>query len=134
MGQFSFISCLFIELINMKKFKTIDEYIKSLDKGDKKLAEEYRKTINSIGKFTETISYNMPSFKNKEGNIVACFLICKNHVGYYPYSGNIISKFKKELKDFKTSTGAIQFPKDIKINKTLIKKLILERGKEVKSN
>jgi uncharacterized protein YdhG (YjbR/CyaY superfamily) len=120
--------------MNTKKFKTIDDYIKSLGKEDKKLALEYREVINSLGKFTETISYNMPSFKNKEGKIVSCFLVCKNHIGYYPYSGNIISKFKKELKDYKTSTGAIQFPKDLKINKTLIKKLIFAREKELKGN
>lgn len=120
--------------MNTKKFKTIDDYIKSLDKEDKKLALNYREVINSLGKFTETISYNMPSFKNKEGKILVGFLICKNHVGYYPYSGNIISKFKKELKDYKTSTGAVQFPKDIKINKNLIKKLIQERDKEIKGN
>ncbi len=114
----------------MPNAKTIDAYIKGLPKEDVALAKAVRVFIHSLGKYEETISYGMPSFKYKT-KIVACFRVYKNHLGFYPYSGNIIKLFSKELKDYKTSTGAVQFLKDKPLPKALIKKLIKAREKEI---
>lgn len=114
----------------MKRFKSINGYILSLGKDDQRDAKALRDTILSCGPFKEKIAYNMPAFSFKE-KIIACFLICKNHIGYYPYSGTIIPQFEKELSQYKKSQGAVQFPKGHKVPKLLIKKLIQARIKEL---
>ena len=112
------------------KAKDINSYIKSFSKEEKKILSELRMVIHSAGKFEETISYNMPAFRYKT-KIVTCFQMYTHHIGLYPYSGGIIKKFSKELKKYKTSIGAVQLPKDKKLPKTLIKKIIKARIKEI---
>jgi O-6-methylguanine DNA methyltransferase len=58
----------------------------------------------------------------------------KNHLGFYPYSGNITKLFKKELSGYKTSSGAVQFPKNKPLPKTLIAKLLQARLEEIANN
>ncbi len=88
----------------------------------------------------EVISYGMPAFK-VNGEVVAGIMAAKNHVGYYPFSGNTLKGFKKELAGFSTTKSAIHVPIDKPLSSTLISKLIrarisqcvVVRG-EVKSN
>ena len=114
----------------IKKPKDISSYVNAFSKEEKKILSELRMVIHSAGKFEETIAYNMPAFRYKT-KIVACFQMYAHHVGLYPYSGGIIKKFSKELKKYKTSIGAVQLPKDKKFPKTLIKKIIKARIKEI---
>jgi uncharacterized protein YdhG (YjbR/CyaY superfamily) len=103
------------------KFETIDEYIKTFPKEVKQLLEEVRKTIHKAAPSAEeAISYQIPTFK-LNGNLVH-FAAFKNHIGFYPGS-KAIEVFSKELKEYKTSKGAIQFPLDKKISFALITKI-----------
>src|SRR5687767_4587803 len=92
------------------KFRNIDEYIK-LHSG--KVAAHLRQLRQVIRKEApeaeETISYNMPAYK-LNGSLVY-FAACANHIGFYPLPSAIVA-FSKELKDYTTSKGAIQFPLD----------------------
>ncbi len=110
--------------------KRIDSYIKHFSKEEGKILEELRSIIHTVASFDETISYAMPSFKYKD-KIVACIRMYERHVGFYPYSSNILKQFAKELKGYKTSIGAVQLPKDQKLPKTLISKIIKARMKEI---
>ena len=74
----------------------------------------------------EVVSYGMPGFKVK-GTIVALLRPAKNHVGYYPYSGSVLSLFPKELSRYTTTAGALHVPVDSPLPKTLLKKLIAAR-------
>jgi uncharacterized protein YdhG (YjbR/CyaY superfamily) len=69
----------------------------------------------------ETISYNMPAFKLKK--ILVYYAAYKNHIGFYPTSQPIIA-FEEELKPYKTSKGAIQFPLDKVFPKELIQRIV----------
>jgi len=53
----------------------------------------------------------------------------KHHIGLYPTSSPM-KAFKKELAGYKTSKGAIQFPIEKKIPKTLVKNIVKFRLKE----
>jgi uncharacterized protein YdhG (YjbR/CyaY superfamily) len=114
----------------------IDKYIKSFTKEEKKALEELRQVINSVSneesKFEECLYYEMPAFRYK-GKVVACFCMYKNHIGYYPCSGSILKNFSTELKLYKTSIGAVQFPKDKKLPNVLIRKIVKMRMKEIDS-
>jgi len=45
----------------------------------------------------------------------------KNHVGYYPYSGSVISKFPEISEKYKTTKGALQMPIDKPLAKPSLK-------------
>ncbi len=59
---------------------------------------------------------------------LAYFSYFKNHIGLY-LTPPIIEEFKKELKDYGTSTATIRFPHKEKLPVALIKKLIKARMK-----
>ena len=112
-----------------KKYQTIDEYINDLPKETGIILESIRKTIQQIvPQATETISYNMPAFKMNK--ILVYFAAFKNHIGFYALpSGN--SAFQKELSQYKTGKGSIQFPLDQEIPMELIKRIVLFRVSEI---
>jgi uncharacterized protein YdhG (YjbR/CyaY superfamily) len=122
----------------MKKPKSVDEYISSFPIEDQKLLEQIRKAITETAtKAEEVISYGMPGYKLN--GMLVWFAGFNNHIGFYPRGSSAIIAFKKELARYKTSKGAIQFPKDKPMPITLVKKMVkfrmqenLEKGKAKK--
>jgi uncharacterized protein YdhG (YjbR/CyaY superfamily) len=111
------------------RVKNIDSYIALQPVEAREGLEKLRQIILSVAPDAEElISYNMPAFKY-HGMLVG-FLNCKNHYGFYPWNGSIIAVFKEALKTYKTSPGAIQFPKDRPLPMALIKKIVKTRMKE----
>lgn len=70
----------------------------------------------------EVISYGMPTIRYKGISIIG-FDAHTNHIGIYPYSGNVISKIK-ELNKYDTTRGAIREKLDNLLPKELIQKII----------
>jgi uncharacterized protein YdhG (YjbR/CyaY superfamily) len=104
------------------KFTNIDEYhsLQTIEIQEK--LNEMRTIIKEVAKdCTETISYNMPAFKLKK--VLVYYAAYKNHIGFYPTSQPIIA-FEEELKPYKTSKGAIQFPLDKVFPKELIQRIV----------
>ena len=81
----------------------------------------------------EVISYNMPAFK-VNGVVIGGMLAAKNHVGYYPFSGSVLSQFPDELRNFSTTKSALHVPIDQPLSKTLLRKLIRERIRQIPPN
>ncbi len=92
--------------------------------------QELVHAIQAVKKFETAVAYGMPAFRYKT-KIVCCYMQCKRHVGFYPYSGNIIKLYSKELASFKKSTGAVQFPNGVKVPKGVVGKMIRARMKEI---
>jgi uncharacterized protein YdhG (YjbR/CyaY superfamily) len=108
--------------------KTIDDYIALQNEADKIVLEQFRQIIKKAApKSEEVISYGMPAFK-KHG-VLVYFAASKNHYGFYPTSKPIVV-FAEKLKKYKTSKGAIQFPKDEKLPIKLITEIVKYRVKE----
>lgn len=64
--------------------------------------EELRKVIFGFDKkLEECVAYGMPAFRlppknvKEKRKILCCYLVCKNYLGFYPYSGNILKKSDK---------------------------------------
>lgn len=120
----------------MKKYTDIDGYIKNYPKKTQVILEKIRTTIKKVApKAEETIGYGIPTFK-LNGNLVH-FGGYENHIGFYP-GPKAIEVFKKEIAQYKTSKGAIQFPLDKPLPLSLIRKIVsyrvmvnMERKKEV---
>jgi uncharacterized protein YdhG (YjbR/CyaY superfamily) len=112
----------------LAKFKTVDEYLSALPANTKAILKEVRKTIKKAApQAEELISYNIPAF-TLHGRLVY-YAAFKNHIGFYPVS-SAIKAFRKELSDYKTSKGTIQFPLDRPIPFVLITKIVKFRVQE----
>src|SRR3989344_1916914 len=112
----------------MKKTISIDQHIAEFPKETQQLLELLRMTIRKAApKAEEVISYNMPAFKYN--GMLVWFAGYKNHIGFYPSSTPIVV-FKDQLKKYKTSKGAIQFPLDKPLPLALITKIVKFRIKQ----
>jgi len=111
-----------------KVTQSIDEYISTFPEDVQPLLRQLRVTIKSAApQATETISWQMPSFK-LNGYLVH-FAAYKNHIGFYPGT-SAIDAFKEKLAVYKTSKGAIQFPLDKPLPLDLVTQIVHFRVKE----
>lgn len=109
-------------------YKSVDEYISIFPKDIQKTLEHVRQTIKkSAPEAEETINYQIPTFK-LNGNLVH-FAAFKNHIGFYPAPSGL-KAFKKEISNYKSSKGSVQFPIDEPIPLSLISKIVKYRVKE----
>jgi uncharacterized protein YdhG (YjbR/CyaY superfamily) len=105
---------------NKDAINTIDGYIMQFPDNIQDILKKLREVIKEAApEAKEKISYQMPTFY-LFGNLVH-FAVCKNHIGFYPTPSGI-EAFKKELSEYKSSKGAVQFP----MNKPLPFDIIIE--------
>jgi uncharacterized protein YdhG (YjbR/CyaY superfamily) len=110
------------------KFKTIDEYHKRFEPSTRKLLDDMRNLIaESAPRATETISYNMPAFRQNQ-NLVY-YAAFKDHISLFPTSSPF-RVFSMELSKYKTSKGTVQFPLDKPLPRTIIRKIVKFRAAE----
>ncbi len=115
--------------ITSDKPQSIENYLQQFPEEIRSMLQTLHMTIKKeIPEAEEIISYNMPAFRLYE-NIVY-YAAFKNHIGLYPTSSPIAA-FKEDLKPFKTSKGAIQFPLDKPLPLDLIRKIVTFRLQEV---
>ncbi|MGZ5246982.1 MAG: iron chaperone [Flavitalea sp.] len=111
-----------------EKYTSIDEYHSAFEKPVKSLLDKMRKIIRKTAPDAEEIiSYNIPTYKGNK-NLVH-YAAFKEHIGFYP-GPSAISVFTKELENYKTSKGAIQFPMKDPIPEELIKNIVEYRVAE----
>jgi len=105
----------------------IDEYLAALDEPKRSTLEELRRTIREvIPEAEEGISYQLPAFRIR-GKVIAGFAAFKNHLSYLPHSGSVFPELKEEVATYSTSSGALRFPVDTPLPKTLVERLIAVR-------
>lgn len=101
---------------------SVDEYISAFPTETQKKLEEIRATIKKAApEAEELISYQMAAYKLK--GVLVYFGGYQNHIGFYPTASGV-ANFKHDLAKYKTSKGAIQFPLDKSLPKTLIAKIV----------
>lgn len=106
-------------------YKTIDEYIATFPPNTQALLQQIRATIRKAAPDAEeTISYNMPAFK--QNGVLVYFAAFKNHIGFFPTAQGI-EAFKDKLAAYKTSKGTIQFPLDQPLPLDLIAEIVQYR-------
>jgi uncharacterized protein YdhG (YjbR/CyaY superfamily) len=110
------------------KPNSIDEYIAAFPDDIQQILQQVRGTVQKAAPAAEeTIKYGMPTFTYK-GNLVF-FAAFKNHIGFYPAPTND-ERFKKDLANYKTGKGSIQFPLNQPMPLQLITKMVKQRVKE----
>jgi uncharacterized protein YdhG (YjbR/CyaY superfamily) len=109
--------------------KNTDEYIAAFTGIAQANLIKLRATIKKAApKAEETINYGIPTFTFAGKNLVH-FAAYTNHIGFYPAPSGIAA-FAKELKPYKTSKGAVQFPIDEPLPLTLITRIVKFRVAE----
>jgi uncharacterized protein YdhG (YjbR/CyaY superfamily) len=109
-------------------YKTIDEYVKTFPPEVRRTLETMRQTIHEAAPAAvEAISYQIPAFR-LNGALVY-FAAFKDHIGFYPTPSGI-EEFRKELSQYKTSKGTVQFPLDKPLPVGLIKRVVRYRAQE----
>jgi uncharacterized protein YdhG (YjbR/CyaY superfamily) len=100
----------------------VKAWMETLSPDVKAKAFEIRTCILNYDKrIIEGWSYGMPSYKIKKN--IFYFNMYQRHIGLYPHH-QAIEIFKDELRDYKTSKGAIQIPLDAEIPFDLIRKIL----------
>ena len=107
---------------------TVDEYIAAFPKEVQKILIQLRKKIKTAAPTAEeVISYQMPGYK--QNGMLVFFAAYEKHIGFYPTASGI-EKFKKEIKKYNWSKGAVQFPIDRKLPLGLVSKIVKYKVKE----
>jgi uncharacterized protein YdhG (YjbR/CyaY superfamily) len=112
--------------------KEVDAYLRSLDEPKRSTLETLRRTIlEIIPEAEQGMAYGVPAFRLR-GQVVAGFAAFKTHLSYLPHSGSVFPELKDDLAKYKTSTGALQFPVDRSLPKSLVRKLIAVRKTQMR--
>lgn len=113
------------------KAQFVEEYLGWFSGEARLRLELIRETLKkAIPEAREVISYHMPAFRTTE--VLVYYAAAKNHIGFYPTNSGV-SEFKKELEEYQTSKGAIQFPFDKPLPLDLIADIALFRKYEVET-
>lgn len=109
----------------------IDRHLKKFSGAQLETLQHLRETVLSIvPSANETISYGMPAFEIN-GKVVAGFEGFKKHCSYLPHSGSVLEALDGFPEWCEVSKGTLKFPIGKKLPKTLVRKLISVRRKEI---
>ena len=109
----------------------IDRHLKKFSGAQLETLQHLRETILSIvPQAKETISYGMPAFEI-DGKVVAGFEGFKKHCSYFPHSGSVIEELEAFPDWCEVSKGTLKFPIGKKLPKTLVRKLISVRRRQI---
>lgn len=107
----------------------IDAYISAQPEPQRSTLEGLRRQILAvIPEAEQCISYGMPGFR-VQGKVVAGFASYKNHIGYYPHSGQVFKEMMEDLAGYVVSEkgGGVKFPIDAAVPDAVIEQLIAVR-------
>ncbi len=112
------------------KPKTIGEYIYSAPPGVQEKLWKLHECIRVAAPGAkEELKWRMPAYSYQK--ILVTFAVFKKHIGFYPMP-SAIKAFAKELSEYKTAEGSVQFPLEKQLPLPLIKKIVKFRVKESK--
>jgi uncharacterized protein YdhG (YjbR/CyaY superfamily) len=110
------------------KPRTIEEYIDASPPETRERLWLLHETIRKAAPgATEGLKWSMPAYSYQK--ILVAFALCKYHIGFYPMP-SAIKSFAKDLANYKTAEGSVQFPLDQKLPVSLINKIVKFRVKE----
>jgi uncharacterized protein YdhG (YjbR/CyaY superfamily) len=109
--------------------RTVDEYLARLSEPSRGALQRVRTIVRDVipPEATEVISYGIPTFKYN--GMLMSFAAFSSHYSVFPGAGPI-EEFQKDLKNFRTAKGTIQFAPEKPLPSTLLKKLVKARMEE----
>jgi uncharacterized protein YdhG (YjbR/CyaY superfamily) len=109
----------------------ITAHLKKFDKPQRDALQAVRVVIaEALPEAQEVIKYGIPTFAI-DGKGVIGFDGFKNHNSIFPYSGSFGGRMRDELAKYEQTKGSIHFDREKPFPKTLLKKIIKERLKQM---
>ncbi len=116
----------------MQKIKatTVPEYIAAAPGEAQPKLKEIRQILSKVvPNATESLKWGSPVFEEKR--ILFAYAAFKTHINFMP-TPSAMKPFQKELENYKTGKGSIQFPYDKPLPKLLIRRIAKQRAMELK--
>lgn len=105
----------------------VEDYLAALPESSRAALEELRQTIKAAAPgATETISYQLPAFKD-HGRPLVAYGAFKSHCSLFPMSTKVIEAHKEELRPFLAGKGTIRFQTDRPLPAALVRNLVKAR-------
>jgi len=109
---------------------SVEEYLAALPEESRAALEKLRKTIKAAAPgATETISYQMPAFKD-QGRFLVWYAAFKDHCSLFPASKAVRDAHGEELKPYLSGKGTLRFTTGKPIPVALVKKIVKTRMQE----
>jgi len=109
---------------------SVEDYLASLPEEQRVALEKLRKTIKAAApEATETISYQMPAFKN-QGRFLVSYAAFKDHCSFFPASNAVMEALGEQLKPYFSGKGTLRFTTDKPLPAALVKKIVKARIEE----
>jgi uncharacterized protein YdhG (YjbR/CyaY superfamily) len=109
---------------------SVNEYLAALPEAPRVALEKLRKQIKAAApEATETISYQMPTFK-LDGRFLVSYAAFKNHCSLFPASEKVLEACGDELTSYFSGKGTIRFTTERPLPSALVKKIMKARIEE----
>ncbi len=109
---------------------TVEEYLADLPDGQRAALEDLRATIRAAApEATETISYQMPAFKD-HGRFLVSYAAFTDHCSLFPASDAVREALGDELEPYVSGKGTIRFRADDPIPARLVTRIVEVRLEE----
>jgi uncharacterized protein YdhG (YjbR/CyaY superfamily) len=109
----------------------VEDYLAALPEDQRDALEKLRTTIRAAApEATETISYQMPTFKLR-GRVLVYYAAFKDHCSLFPASEAVMEALGGELKPYFSGKGTLRFTSDKPIPAALVKKIVKARIEEI---
>jgi uncharacterized protein YdhG (YjbR/CyaY superfamily) len=108
----------------------VEDYLAALPEDQRAALEKLRTTIRAAApEATETISYQMPTFKLR-GRVLVYYAAFKDHCSLFPASEAVMEALGEELKPYFSGKGTLRFTPDKPIPVAIVKKIVKARIEE----
>jgi uncharacterized protein YdhG (YjbR/CyaY superfamily) len=110
---------------------SVEEYLAALPETPRAALEKLRQTIKAAApEATETITYQMPTFK-LDGRFLVSYAAFKEHCSLFPASAKVLEACGEELKPHFSGKGTIRFTADKPLSSALVRKIVETRIEEI---
>jgi uncharacterized protein YdhG (YjbR/CyaY superfamily) len=109
----------------------VENYLASLPGESRVTLEKLRSTIKAAAPgATETISYQMPTFKHG-GRFLVSYAAFKDHCSLFPASEAVMDALGDELKPYFSGKGTLRFQADRPLPPALVTRIVKVRLEEI---
>jgi uncharacterized protein YdhG (YjbR/CyaY superfamily) len=109
---------------------SVDDYLAALPDESRAVLRKLRTAIKAAApEATETISYQMPAFKD-HGRFLVSYAAFKDHCSLFPASKAVMESLGEELKPYFSGKGTPRFTVDKPIPAALVKRIVKARIEE----
>jgi uncharacterized protein YdhG (YjbR/CyaY superfamily) len=109
---------------------SVDEYLAAVPDGPRAALQHLRETIRAAAPHaTETISYQMPAFRDGKRLLVS-YAAFKDHCSLFPMSGAVIEAIGDDLARYASGKGTLRFDPAAPMPDELVRRIVAVRLEE----